>query len=316
MPGKMTSSFGVTYVAFGAPYLAMALVSMVSLRVTNPSVPVCIVTNVVEKAPDHLPWWRADDHWTFLNSTTGDNRHAKLRVYELSPFEQTVFLDCDTLVLDDILKLRQYLVYFDVLMKLFYSPFKKRRPLLNGQFRYSEDGHFNSGVIAFRKSAAAERFFSVWQEQFSRMAYHLDQPSLVEAWFLTEAKIFPLPFFWNSGDKWAHPTARRKIIIWHYKVRLEPYLEQAVCGAVRWFGGTELHRKETEEYLALKRIQRHYRSPGWKFRRLVTRMRGDLSRRLEKHPAKAKWRAWTGTSRDAGGLTTISEAPPHHSPPN
>ena len=33
------ASFGVIYVAFGAPYLAMALTSLISLRVTNPNVP-------------------------------------------------------------------------------------------------------------------------------------------------------------------------------------------------------------------------------------------------------------------------------------
>ena len=49
--------FGVVYVAFGAPYLAMALVSVVSLRVTNPTVQVCVVTNVVRDEP-RTPWWK------------------------------------------------------------------------------------------------------------------------------------------------------------------------------------------------------------------------------------------------------------------
>jgi hypothetical protein len=40
---------GVIYVAFGAPYLAMSLVSIASLRVSNPFTPVCVVTNVCEK---------------------------------------------------------------------------------------------------------------------------------------------------------------------------------------------------------------------------------------------------------------------------
>ena len=78
-------NFGVIYVAFGAPYLAQALVSAISLRVTNPDVPVCIVTNVVREPP-RLAWWSPEDHWIFLEKETADNRNAKLRMNELSPF--------------------------------------------------------------------------------------------------------------------------------------------------------------------------------------------------------------------------------------
>ena len=69
-------NFGVIYVAFGAPYLAQALVSAISLRVTNPDVPVCIVTNVVREPP-RLAWWSPEDHWIFLEKETADNRNAK-----------------------------------------------------------------------------------------------------------------------------------------------------------------------------------------------------------------------------------------------
>src|SRR5687768_12619638 len=104
----------------------MALISMISLRVTNPDIPVCIVTNVVQKAPDDLTWWKPDDHWKLLALGTEKNRTAKLKVYELSPFDESLYLDCDTLVLGRISPLRDYLQYFDILMKYGYGPAKKK----------------------------------------------------------------------------------------------------------------------------------------------------------------------------------------------
>ena len=74
-------NFGVIYVAFGAPYLAQALVSAISLRVTNPDVPVCIVTNVVREPP-RLAWWSPEDHWIFLEKETGSAEKTMIdRIY-------------------------------------------------------------------------------------------------------------------------------------------------------------------------------------------------------------------------------------------
>lgn len=283
----------MVYVAFGAPYLSMALFSMVSLRVTNPDLPVCIVTNVAKRAPDHLPWWRPGDVWKFLELGTDQNRSAKLRIYELSPFEETLFLDCDTLVLGDVSPLQHYLAHFDILMKYVYAPVKRKRvPLLGGRFRYSEHGHFNSGVIGFRRGPLVAEFFATWQQRFEAMGNRLDQPSLVEAWFLSSAKVLPLPPFWNNGDSWFQPKARNEIIIWHYKVRLEPLVEELMTKAVGWFGGDETQLSETRRFILSRRKLRHHRSPYWMFRGLVTKLRGDQSRRLEKHPNKDRWLAW------------------------
>ena len=52
MKNSMTETkpqlLGAVYLAFGKPYLAMALVSIESLKQTNPELPVSVLTNVCD----------------------------------------------------------------------------------------------------------------------------------------------------------------------------------------------------------------------------------------------------------------------------
>jgi len=291
--------FGVVYVAFGAPYLAMALTSVVSLRVTNPTVPICIVTNVVRDQP-HVAWWKPSlgDQWLFIAEATDKNRNYKTGVYRLSPFDLTLYLDCDTMVLDDIAPISRYLQYFDVLICPAYRPCAgEKRTILDGIFRYRQDGHFNSGVFAFRRGQHIEEFFDLWNMRFHAMGDRLDQPALLEALFLGKVRIFPLPAKWNSGDKWRGRAAtRNEIVIWHYKTRLEPLVERLLIKAVDWFGGNQTHLVDVIRFIQQRRELRRYRSLTWLARRFITRIRGDQSRRLERHPSRENWLCWTAES--------------------
>jgi hypothetical protein len=283
-------TFGVVYVAYGAPYLAMAITSLLSLRVTNPNVPVCVVTNVVPDAPQR-DWWRPSDQWVFLGEETETNRNAKTGIYHLSPFDLTLFLDCDTMVLGDLSPISGYLEYFDVLLSAVYNPDPNpKRKILGGKYRYTVDGHFNGGVFAFRRGIEVEQFFTLWNDRFHALGYRLDQPALVEAYFLSKAHMFPLPPKWNSGDKWADRSgARKEIVVWHYKTRPEPLVRELIQKAAGWFGGTQQHLDATSQFL---RNRRNHRSPRWLLWRLVLKIRGEQSQRLKKHANNDKWLKW------------------------
>jgi hypothetical protein len=279
------SQFGVIYLAFGAPYLAMALNSVASLRVFNPALPVCILTNVVDQPPE-TDWWKSTaSHWLFFDKATDANREIKTNIYAYSPFDKSAYLDCDTLVLADLTPLSLFLDYFDILLKPSEQPGKtdRKRTILNG-VPYGTVTHFNGGVLGFRKAANVEQFFDCWRERYNELNFKRDQPSLVEALFYSNVRMFPLRRRWNCSDRWyAKNEIRLDVAIWHYKTRMDKHLEQYVVRAVEWFSNDPKHLQEVKNFMLRQRVSRKHHSPKWILRSLLTEMRGPLSKLPARH---------------------------------
>ncbi len=65
-------------------------------------------------------------------------------------------------------------------------------------------------------------FFGLWNERFHAIfGYQLDQPALVEAYYLSKVRMYPLSTKWNNGDRWADSIDKRDHwwLVWHYKFR-------------------------------------------------------------------------------------------------
>jgi hypothetical protein len=282
-----TDEFGAIYLAFGAPYLAMALNSVASLRVFNPSVPVCILTNVVDQPPE-TTWWKSvpGSHWLFFDRTTDKNRDFKTHIYDYSPFHKSVYIDCDTLVLSDVTDLSLFLDYFDVLLKPSERPGKtdRNKKILGSSFPYSKLTHFNGGVLGFRKAANVKQFFDCWRTRYNQLNFRRDQPSLVEALFYSDVRIFPLRRKWNCSDRWyAKNELRLDVAIWHYKTRMDRHLEHQVMRAVDWFSDNPQHLQDVKAFILQQRVSRKHRGLKWMVRSLFTEMRGPLSKLPERH---------------------------------
>ena len=282
---------GVIYVAFGAPYLAMSLVSAASLRVFNPLVPVCIVTNVCRNPPKTL-WWNPDDelHWIYLKETDDRNRNAKLDIYSYSPFSKTLYLDCDTLVLSDISDMSFFLDHFDVSLRHILRPIiDSNKKLFNGTMRLGDAGAFNSGVIGFRKGENVERFFNCWGERFKVLGFKQDQPSLVEAVFDSDIRLLPLPEKWNMGDTWLRKKeSREDIIVWHYKTRLDRYIEDFLLRSTKLFSGSP-ELACVVDFIKSRRRMRGYGGPKWMVKTLINELRGPLAMIPERHVGSENW---------------------------
>jgi hypothetical protein len=283
---------GVVYVAFGSPHLAMALVSALSVRATNPGVPICMITNVTPEPPD-VSWWSPGDgdRWQFLDRASADNRSVKANVYFTSPFLQTLYLDSDTLVLRRIDRLWLLLRYFDVLarpvMKRGANPYRLDPPGVS----MDEVTHFNTGVLAFRRSTDSERLFRCWQERLAAGSGAVDQPAFVEALCLSNARIFPLRDEWNQVDYWhLTPSKRRQVVIWHYKRRAADRRIRALAQtAVSWFHGRGDDRRQLHHYFAQRWV-----AEGGPVRRRVRALLaaggGSLSAIPERTVGRTRWR--------------------------
>ncbi len=179
-------SRGFVYVATGARYIAEACLSAASLRAAMPAARIALVTDAPPLDAAHL-------FDTVLVRTDVQHRPIdKLLAWE-APFERCVFLDTDTHVSGDLSELFDVLETHDLaatpetLRGLHYQ-----LPGVPGAF-----SEFNTGVIAFRRTAATAAFFQSWRADYQRLhashGFVSDQPAFRWSAFRGPARVAPLP---------------------------------------------------------------------------------------------------------------------------
>ncbi|MFK8035743.1 MAG: putative nucleotide-diphospho-sugar transferase [Hyphomicrobiales bacterium] len=256
----MSKTSGIIYLAFGSPYLVMALRSIRSLRKTNPDLPICLVTNLAIAKTD-IPLLRDDDTLAVLEEDQANNRAIKTSINTISPYDRTLFLDCDTVVLGALDTGFRFLDDFDLAFRL--NPYPQTRKgkadvtIMEG-LTVGDCPHWNSGVMFFAKRPAADQFFQSWNENFHSLASPYDQVALVRTIFNDPARVLSLDTKWNASDpilgrkKW---RARTKVF--HYASNISNRLDQelqseakeitsAISGAV----------EETRRFVKKKRAQK------------------------------------------------------------
>jgi len=214
---RLTNELGVIYLAFGKPYLAMALRSIATLKEWNSSLPVCIITNVDFDAAKTGSLDNNRDSIIRLDELTSKNRDIKTNIVNYSPFKYSIFLDCDTLVMGDLSEAKLLLKYFDIAFRL--NPYPQLRKgkgdvLILDNNPVCVFPHWNSGVILFKKGENTIHFFEEWNIIHKSLKLKYDQVSLVETIFKTNARVLSLGDKWNSVD----PIIGRKKWLKHAKV--------------------------------------------------------------------------------------------------
>lgn len=217
-------SDGVLLVAFGWPYVLLALQSVRSIRRVNPGLPVAVITS-----PDHfglLPESLRElvDEWRIVDIAAEENRLVKTSADLQTPFERTLMIDCDTFVAKDLTPMFDWLDHFDVGFKLndmrlgaAGNTEKGLAPVLGGRWRVDDLPHWNGAVCLFRRSEATRDFFSRWNSGFVALASPYDQVSLVDALFTTSARLISFDYRWNSPMKsYRNPRRGDDVVIVHY----------------------------------------------------------------------------------------------------
>jgi hypothetical protein len=221
----MKVDIGVQYLAFGYPFLVKALASALSLK-RRLAWPVSIVTNV-RFAPDfEIDGIRPFDHVVTIDDEDKNNRLYKTSAYRYSPFERTVFLDCDTEVVGDLTPADKLLDRYELLARLHSWPIEYKDPtgnLAKLSYRTLDNPHWNSGVLLYKKCANVENFFRDWNAKFREIGYHMDQPSFAETIFGADGLRFQsLDMSWNCSRDFAriHPSLVRHLRVDHFRVGL------------------------------------------------------------------------------------------------
>jgi len=187
---QMIAERGVLYVAYGEKARAQAQESMRSLRKFS-DLPVAVISDEALEGADHMILHGEVDRGA---------RAQKTRMYSLSPFKETLFLDADTELVSDPAFGFELLGYVDVVMGQDSSrklsdvkwPHLDQHELQKTREEIGVDVlYFNSGAIFFRRNEGTRRMFQAWSREWERYGKH-DQMALVRAIHKNPVRIAPM----------------------------------------------------------------------------------------------------------------------------
>ena len=226
---------GFMYITFGNNAAKVAGNSLASIRRTGNDFPATSVGDTPVEGTTFIPWL---GHKPWIDDKTDPDQrfragYVKPSLYDLSPYEYTLYLDADTIIKRDIMPgfwaLRDHdvcAVHHDTLPVFSMGELKKHmdKPVFHKSYyeniRKELDYTIsvigtrptivNSGVIFFRKSIATSYFFDNWYTEWSRFYGWEEQLAFLRAEYHTTKLIVKrLPMEWN------HKRMADNTIIWH-----------------------------------------------------------------------------------------------------
>lgn len=203
---------GVIYVATGADYRALAEQSARSLRLVEPELAVDLFTDD--------PGAVAEGLFDQVHRIADPHDRSKLDCMARTRFERTLFLDCDTLVVNPLGDLWRVLERFDMALA---HDVRRTSDLIAQGHEHDTPYAFpqlNSGVLLYRRSPEMLDFLARWRDRFLAAGIGRDQPILKDLLWESDIRFYVLPPEFNLRrmpmlDAWEPLDARPTILHSH-----------------------------------------------------------------------------------------------------
>jgi hypothetical protein len=212
---KPESDWGVVYIAFGNAASKACRGSIISLRRTNPGLDIAVVgddvgagTQSIELSGVRVFNKVMPTHYRFIAG------EVKPRLYMLSPFERTLYLDADTTVCGDLYEGFRKLDDYDLMLAPHdhaLTWYKDRGYMRSGRGAgeleqtirelpmKGDERYWNTGVMFWKRSPAAEAFFMQWHKEWKRYPAWDEQLAAMRAVHaVDDIKWKELPRAWNA----------------------------------------------------------------------------------------------------------------------
>lgn len=224
----MSKTRGVLYVAFGDNFLKELLFSAESVKKYNPDLHITVFADRIIESE-------------FIDDCKKiDVKHMRPKIDNIAdtPYDETLFLDTDTIVnhnLDDM---------FDILEKydiaLVHDLARKRKKFQHsipeyGQIPYSFS-EINTGVIVFKKNDKVMELFAAWRYYF--YTYYKvvpwDQPSFRISIWKSDVQLYVFPVEYNirsisnreKQDRFHHEFGEEHLKARIYHMHADPRINQ------------------------------------------------------------------------------------------
>ena len=198
---------GILYCATTAYHLQQAALSAKSVKTLHPNLPCAICTplqvnnaifdKVIKTEKQTLP--------------ASQYVLPKVQALQKSPFKKTLYLDCDTYLVDDISDLFVLLNRFDFAfahghernyrynLQTGKTPFKNKTWNVVRDIPYSF-APVQSGVILYKINDKVSALLKQWEQLYIEKQYFDDQASLRELLWSTELNFYVLPREYNFNN--------------------------------------------------------------------------------------------------------------------
>lgn len=175
-------------------YLKAAIASARSVRKFSPSIGIHVFTD--SRGLDDL---KSLIDFPFDSTGLIENPHYRSKVDYMtrSPFERTLYLDSDTIVVDDITGLFDLLDRFDVALVHAHNRncYKTSQCwIINIPDSFPQ---YNSGVFLYKNSQAVISLLKRWRESFHHAGFKKDQVTLRELLWSSDLRVATLPPEYN-----------------------------------------------------------------------------------------------------------------------
>ena len=205
---------GILYIAFGEAFTREALFSAESVKKNSPNIPTCIMTDRIDLAKE--------SPYIDMNALiTVDHVRVKVDYISMSPFEETIYLDSDTCVVEDISDMFDMLEKYDICAIHDFARKRKKYSDIIPEYGKIPYGfsEVNGGVFVYKRNEKTRDFFNLWREKFYQyfeVTSGWDQISLRIALWQSEVSLGILPIEYNVRGK----DNRAKVDLPHVKIDL------------------------------------------------------------------------------------------------
>jgi len=198
---------GVLYIAFGDNFLKEMLYSAESVKRNSPDMHITVFSD------------REVDSDFIDDCRLIEVKHirAKVDYIQYSPYDQTIFLDTDTVVDHDISEMFGILEKYD--FAICHDLARKRENVSKLIPEYAEIPYafseINPGVMVFNMNERVSKFFSGWRELFYKHfdKWPYEQPTFRTALWQSDVSLYILPPEYNIRSR----TNREKQRKFHHE---------------------------------------------------------------------------------------------------
>lgn len=215
----MTGARGVVYIATGAAHAEAARQSAASVRATNPGLGIALFTDQGVSGPE----------FDRVLPVPDPHRRSKVDHLGATPFTETLYLDSDTRVRDDLSDLFRLLERFELACALREAAVTRHRDPRGKEDVPVAFPEYNGGVMLYRGSDRVRAFHAEWARAYAALGRAADQRSLRDTLWASDLRIAVLTPRYNArrfdpvawflrGERPAilhmnrfHPTKRRAL---------------------------------------------------------------------------------------------------------